>query len=152
MLLNITSIDFRAAKARLLPWLLVGTLLVGFAEEMVTRGVLVVGFRQAGWNELAVWLGSSILFGLLHAINVLFGQSAKMTVTQIVLAFVAGTALFVTLVSTGSLLVGMVLHALWDFGALGIQATGGKQRRVAGFLSLATYGAALVSVWFVLAG
>ncbi len=151
-LLNISSIDFRAPKARLLPWILLGTLLVGFAEELVTRGILVVGFRQAGWSQLAVWLGSSILFGLLHAINVLFGQSGKTTIIQIVLAFVAGTAFFVTLISTGTLLVGMVLHALWDFGTLGVQATDGKQRKATGLFALATYAAALGSIWFVLAG
>ena len=149
-LVNIASFDFRSPKARLLPWILLGTLLVGFAEELVSRGILVVGFRQAGWSELAVWLVSSILFGLLHAINVLFGQSGKTTIAQIVFAFVAGTALFVTLVSTGTLIVGMVLHALWDFGTLGVTATGGKQKPLAGLLSLVTYAAALVSIWFVL--
>lgn len=151
-LLNIASIDFRAPKAKLLPFILIGALLVGFAEELVTRGILVVGFRQAGWSELAVWLGSAVLFGLLHAINVLFGQSGKTTIIQIVLSFVAGTALFITLVSSGTLIVGMALHALWDFGTLGVQATSGKQRKVTGVLALATYVAALVSVWFVLAG
>jgi membrane protease YdiL (CAAX protease family) len=148
-LLNIASIDFRAPNARLVPLILVGTLVVGFAEELATRGILVVGFREAGWSELAVWLVSSILFGLLHAINVLFGQSGKATVTQIVMAFIAGTALFVTLVSTGTLIVGMLLHALWDWGTLGMQATGGRQKPIAGVLGLVTYAAALASIWFV---
>jgi hypothetical protein len=65
------------------------------------------------------------------------------------MAFIAGTALFVTLVSTGTLIVGMLLHALWDWGTLGMQATGGRQKPIAGVLGLVTYAAALASIWFV---
>ena len=65
--------------------------------------------------------------------------------------FFAGTALYVTLMTTGTLIVGMVLHALWDFGTLGILATDAKQRTPAGVLALVTFAAALASVWFVIA-
>ncbi len=132
-LINVGSIDFRAPQARLLPLILVGTLIVGFAEELATRGVLVVGLRDGGVSEVWVWLVSSILFALLHAMNALFGQSVRTTLTQVVVAFVAGTAFYVTLMTTGTLLVAMALHALWDFGTLGLLATKGRQRPVAGF-------------------
>jgi membrane protease YdiL (CAAX protease family) len=150
-ILNIATIDWRSAKARLLPLLLVGTVLVGFAEELATRGQLVVGLRESGSSEVAVWLITSVLFALLHGMNVLFGQSGRATVTQILAAFFAGTALYVTLLTTGSLIVGMVLHALWDFGALGILATGREQRPVAGILGLATFLVAAAAVGFVIA-
>jgi membrane protease YdiL (CAAX protease family) len=149
-LINIGSIDFRAPQARLLPLLLVGTLLVGFAEELVTRGLLVVGLRDGGANEWVVWLVTSILFGLLHAMNALFGQSVKVTVTQIVAAFAAGTVLYVSLMVTGTLIVGMILHALWDFGTLGILATERQQKPVAGLLAMLTFVAGLVAVGFVI--
>jgi CAAX protease family protein len=149
--LNIATIDWRSAKARLLPLLLVGTLAVGFAEELATRGQLVVGLREAGSSEAVVWLVTSVLFALLHGMNVLFGQSGRATATQVVAAFLAGTALYVTLMVTGSLIVGMVLHALWDFGALGILATDRQQRPAAGILSLATFLVAAASVGFVIA-
>jgi uncharacterized protein len=148
-LLNIATIDVRSPKARLLPLLLVGTLLVGFAEELVTRGLLVVGLREGGANELVVWLVTSVLFALLHGINALFGQSGKATITQTVAAFFAGTVLYVTLMSTGTLIVGMVLHALWDFGTLGIMATDREQKPVAGILAMLTFLAGIVGVWFV---
>ena len=99
----------------------------------------------------AVWLISSVLFSLLHAMNALFGQSGRATLTQLVSALLAGTALYVTLMTTGTLIVAMVLHALWDIGTLGILATGAKQKTPAGVLGLLTFLAALVSVLFVIA-
>ncbi len=148
--INTATIDYRSPQAKLLPLVLLGCLLVGFAEELATRGLLVVGLREGGSAEWVVWLVSSVLFSLLHAMNALFGQSVQTTLTQLVMAFLAGTALYVTLMTTGTLIVGMVLHALWDFGTLGILATGAKQKPAAGVLALATFVAALASVWFVL--
>ena len=147
--INIATIDYRSPQAKLLPLVLVGCLFVGFAEELATRGLLVVGLREGGSTEVAVWLISSVLFSLLHAMNALFGQSGRATLTQLVSAFLAGTALYVTLMTTGTLIVGMVLHAVWDFGTLGILATGAKQKTPAGVLALVTFVAALASVWFV---
>jgi membrane protease YdiL (CAAX protease family) len=144
------GLDWRSAKARLLPLLLVGTLVVGFAEELATRGQLAVGLREAGSPEVAVWLVTSVLFALLHGMNVLFGQSGKATITQVVAAFFAGTVLYVTLMTTGSLIVAMVLHALWDFGTLGILATDRQQRPIAGILALVTFVVAAGAVGFVL--
>ena len=100
---------------------------------------------------MAVWLITSVLFSLLHAMNALFGQSVQATLTQLATAFFAGTAMYVTLMTTGTLIVGMVLHALWDFGTLGIVATDAKQKTPAGVLALVTFAAALASVWFVIA-
>ena len=139
-LINIALIGWRTPQARLLPLLLVGTLLVGFAEELASRGVLAVGLREAGASEVVVWLVTSVLFSLLHAMNVLFGQSGRTTLVQLVMAFFAGSALYVTVMSTGSLLVAMVLHALWDFGTLGILATERQQKPLAGLLAFATFG------------
>ena len=149
--INIATIDYRSPQATLLPLVLVGCLLVGFAEELATRGLLVVGLREGGSGELAVWLISSVLFSLLHAMNALFGQSGRATLAQLASTFFAGTALYVALMTTGTLIVGMVLHALWDVGTLGILATGAKQKTPAGVLALLTFVAALVSVFFVVA-
>ena len=147
--INIATIDFRSPKARLLPLILLGTLLVGFAEELATRGLPVVGFREAGLAEWQVWLLTSVLFALLHAMNALFGQSIQTTIVQVVMSFVAGTVLYVTRMTTGTLIVAMLLHALWDFGTLGIAATDAKQKQFAGLLGLVTFAVGLVAVGFV---
>jgi membrane protease YdiL (CAAX protease family) len=151
-LINIATIDFRSPKARLLPLILVGTLLVGFAEELATRGLPVVGLRESGFSEWQVWLITSVLFALLHGMNAFFGQSVQTTLVQIVMSFLAGTVLYVTRMTVGTLLVAMLLHALWDFGTLGIQATDAKQKPLAGILGLLTLLAGLVCVGFVVAG
>lgn len=148
----VSGIDWRSPQARaVLPMLAVGVLLVGFAEELLCRGLLVVGGREAGWGPWAVFLLSTGLFALLHGLNAFYGQSVAATVVQIGASFLAGAALYVTRLSTGSLLVAMLLHALWDFGSLGIAATGGRARTAAPFALLACWGVAVVAVPFVLA-
>ena len=147
--INISCIDWKSEAKPVLPWLVLGTLLVGFAEEVVTRGTLIVGLREAGWSETTVYLVCTALFALLHGINVLFGQSMRQTLTQIVMAFVAGTALYITRMTTGTLLTGIVMHAAWDFGTLGITATKSSQKPVGGALAISMFAISLVAVWFI---
>lgn len=119
----VARIDWRHDRARLIPLLGLGVLCVGGAEELLSRGLLVVGPQQAGWSLLGVWLFSSILFSLLHAINGFFGLPWPGVGLQLALAFLGGSAFFVTLMATGSLLAAVVLHAVWDLGTLGMGAT-----------------------------
>lgn len=95
-------------------WLGIGTLLVGFNEELLTRGLAVVGGRGA-MHERWVWVFSGAIFGLLHAPNAFFGQSVPATLQQIAFAFGVGLTYYVTRRVSGTLVVTMVLHALWDY-------------------------------------
>ncbi len=95
-------------------WLAVGCILVGFSEELLTRGLAIVGGRGS-MHEKWVWVFSGIIFALLHAPNAFFGQSVGGTAFQMVFAFAIGTAYYVTRRVSGTLIVTMVLHALWDF-------------------------------------
>jgi uncharacterized protein len=92
----------------------VGCLLVGFSEEMLTRGTGLVGLR-GGFGEALSWFFSCLLFGLIHALNVVFGQSLGSTVQQILIAFLAGSVLYVTRRVSGTLVACMLLHAWVDF-------------------------------------
>lgn len=94
-----------------------GVLLVGFSEESLTRGLGLVGLRGS-MPELGAWFVSCLIFGLIHAINALFGQDLGTTLFQIGFAFMAGTLLYVTRVASGLLVVAMLAHALWDFSTL----------------------------------
>lgn len=80
-----------------------------------------------------VWIVSGALFGVLHGINVLFGQSGRDTVRQVFFAFAVGSSFYVTRQVTGTLIVGMVLHAAWDFGFLATDATNGEQSQLQAF-------------------
>ncbi|MFN8126777.1 MAG: CPBP family glutamic-type intramembrane protease [Candidatus Nanopelagicales bacterium] len=99
--------------AQFVALVLLGSILVGFCEELITRGVLVVGFR-ATWTEPMVWLGSTLLFALLHLPNWVFGAGPG-AVAQVVLAFLSGTALYLARRVSGLLVMPMFIHGLWDF-------------------------------------
>lgn len=92
----------------------IGCLLVGFSEEILTRGTGLVGLR-GGFGEALSWFASCLLFGLIHALNAAFGQSLGSTVQQIFFAFLAGSVLYITRRVSGTLVVCMLLHAWIDF-------------------------------------
>ena len=95
-------------------WLAIGCVFIGFSEELLTRGLAIVGGRGS-MHEKWVWLFSGVIFALLHAPNALFGQSVGTTIFQMVFAFAIGTSYYVTRRISGTLIVTMVLHSLWDF-------------------------------------
>lgn len=116
-------------------WLGVGTLLVGFGEEMLTRGTGLVGLR-GGFGEPLAWFFSCLLFGLIHALNLFFGQSPGSTAQQIAVAFVAGSVLYVTRRVSGTLVVCMLLHAWIDFTTFAFSEAATDARSVFVVLSL----------------
>lgn len=97
-------------------WLaMLGSLLVGFCEEMATRGALIVGLRGT-LTEPWVWFISTLLFGLMHLPNWIFGAGPAASL-QVLLAFGGGSLLYLTRRLTGSLIFAMGLHAIWDFSS-----------------------------------
>jgi membrane protease YdiL (CAAX protease family) len=113
-------------------WLALGTAMVGFSEEITYRGLAVVGFR-GGYSEVKVWLFASILFGLLHGANVVLGQGAGPTVRQVIFAFVLGSVFYSIRRITGTIIIPMVIHAIWDFGSFSHvagKATAGAAEKV----------------------
>jgi membrane protease YdiL (CAAX protease family) len=95
-------------------WLATGTLLVGFSEELLTRGLSIVGARGS-MHEKWVWAFSGLVFGLIHVPNIVFGQAIGPTIQQVVFAFAVALTYYVTRRIAGTLVVTMLLHALWDF-------------------------------------
>jgi membrane protease YdiL (CAAX protease family) len=128
--------------AAMILWLAIGTALVGFSEEIAYRGLAVVGFR-GGYSEVKVWLFTSILFGLLHGVNVILGQGAVLTVRQVVFAFVLGSVFYAIRRISGTIVVVMVLHALWDFGSF-THVAGKATGAAAVQTNIATAGAGLL--------
>jgi membrane protease YdiL (CAAX protease family) len=94
--------------------LAVTTTFIGIAEETMFRGVFVVGLRRLGRSEMNVWFWSSLAFALIHAGNAFVGGGAGVGV-QVVLAFFGGTLFYISRRATGTLLVPIMLHALFDF-------------------------------------
>lgn len=107
-------------------YLLVAVLLgvfVGFAEEFVCRGMLLVGLR-ANMQEVAVWALTCVLFGLMHGVNIFLGQAVGPTLQQIVLATIQGSGFYILRRYFGSLVWAMVLHGFWDFSIFVHEASG----------------------------
>lgn len=125
--------------------LALGTLLVGFGEEMLTRGTGLVGLR-GGFGEPLSWFFSCLLFGLVHALNVFFGQSIGSTFQQIVIAFVAGSVLYITRRLSGTLIVCIVLHAWIDFTTFAFSDAATKAESPFGILGVAQWGAFILAV------
>ena len=119
--------------------------LVGFNEELTSRGLLLTGLR-AHSREIAVALISSALFGLMHGVNIVLGQSLADTLPQIGSAFVQGLTFYIVRRVTGSLIGAMALHGAWDFSVFTLGATDGSNPL--GALAFLAGLVALVGVWF----
>jgi hypothetical protein len=145
ILVGLATADWSDKDASLVAWLLVGTLFVGIAEETLTRGLLLVGFR-AGMGEVGAWFWTSVLFGVLHALNIVFGQSVGDTMRQIVFAFVFGSVLYACRRATGLLVVPIVLHGLWDFTTFLASGSDATTSSAAGLQGIVVYGAVIVTI------
>lgn len=112
--LRMLSIDYGAAGFEVVAtWLLAGVF-IGFAEEVLTRGFVVNMLRKSGNRELAVALISSALFALLHAGNLLTGQSLFATLIQLVYTFAFGICMYLAMRVTGTIIAPILLHASTD--------------------------------------
>lgn len=119
-------------SAELLLWSSLGALGVGFGEEMITRGSLVVGLRSR-FSENQVWLFSTLLFSALHVPNVLFGLPLWAMPFQVLLTFIIGSGLYAMRRLSGTLLLPMLLHGLWD-SSLFLNVATGQQPSAAQYL------------------
>lgn len=112
--LHLLSIDYGAAGFEVVAtWLLAGVF-IGFAEEVLTRGLVVNLLRRAGQREIAVAAISSALFALLHAGNLLSGQSLFATAFQLVYTFAFGVCMYLAMRVTGTIIAPILLHASTD--------------------------------------
>lgn len=129
--------------------LAVGVALVGFSEEMMTRGLGLVGYRGSlseGW----AWFAMSATFGLLHGLNLLFGQALLPTLQQIGISFVAASVFYVLRRVSGALVWAMALHATWDFASFvgsSVPAGPGAILALGSFLQYAGMLVGLIAAW-----
>ncbi|MFV0286520.1 MAG: lysostaphin resistance A-like protein [Demequina sp.] len=111
--LGLIATDYSAIGPEFLLTAVILGVLVGFAEEMMARGVLLTGLR-ARLGERSVWLLTSLMFGVFHLINLALGAPA-IGAAQVVTAGLSGSIFYVARRLSGTLLVPMLLHGAWDF-------------------------------------
>jgi uncharacterized protein len=109
------SLDYAGAGAALIgAWMLTG-LFVGFAEEFLTRGLVIRITRAGGHGEIAVALTSAGIFAALHIGNVFTSdQAIATTALQVVYTFFFGICMYLALRVTRTLVAPILLHASTD--------------------------------------
>jgi len=149
--LRFVAIDYdKVGVDVVLTWLLTG-LLIGFSEEVLTRGLVVNLMRKAGHREIAVALVSAALFSLLHAGNLLSGQELLPTMIQLLYTFAFGILMYLALRVTGTILAPILLHASTDPSIFLLTAypSAGALTPFAAFGNIAVIVAGLVMIFFI---
>lgn len=85
------------------------TLMVGFVEETVYRG-LILHILLRHKSVTAAVLTSSLLFSVTHVLNMLSGQSAEDTLVQLVYALLTGAALALLIVKNHNIIPLIIYH------------------------------------------
>lgn len=112
--LHFAGIDYAKAGGGLVAAWVVSSLFIGFAEEFLTRGLVVNLMRKAGYREIVVALVSAALFAALHAGNLLSGQSVLATGLQLLYTFAFGICMYLALRVTGNLIWPILIHGTTD--------------------------------------
>jgi membrane protease YdiL (CAAX protease family) len=92
---------------------------IGMAEELLCRGIMAETLlEQYGTDKkgtLKAVLISSLIFGLVHLVNLTSGAAFNSIIMQALQAFIFGCLLSTVYFRTGNLWVTIVIHAIWDF-------------------------------------
>ena len=100
-----------------LPVVFLTFLTVGFTEELGFRGIGIAGFQQV-YSLRRSWLLASGLFGVAHIVNVFQGEALTHAVGQVVVTTLMGLVFGLLAIKSGSLILAMVAHGLWDVMAV----------------------------------
>jgi membrane protease YdiL (CAAX protease family) len=124
---------------------------IGVAEELATRGLAVKMLRDAGRSERVVAVVSSVLFALMHTINLISGMAVSTVAATVGYTFCFGMCMYLTMRVTGTIWAAIVLHGVTD--PTTFLSTGGIDQSVNAqgtgwttFASLATIGFMLLAV------
>lgn len=123
IILRLVGTNWSAYSVSVVLALLFVGLCVGFAEELLTRGLVVSMLRKGGHGERLVLVVSALLFALLHVGNALSGQAFATVAITVVYTFGFGAMMYLSLRITGRLVWVILLHAATD--PITILATGG---------------------------
>lgn len=130
IVLRVLGIDWTKNPVSVVALVLVSGLFVGFVEELLCRGIAVKMLRAAGHGEFLVAALSSLLFGLLHATNLLSGQSLLQTGIQVFYTIGFGVLMYLTMRVTGFIVAAIILHGFTD--PMGFLASGGLSELASG--------------------
>ena len=113
-ILRLAATNWSAYSVAAVLSLLFAGLCIGFAEELITRGVAVNLLRRGGHGERVVFVLSSVIFGILHGINLVTGQPLLTVGVTVLYAMGFGAMMYLSMRATGSIVPAMLLHASTD--------------------------------------
>lgn len=133
--------------------ILAAGVLVGFAEELLFRGVWLRSMRVGGRSEGHAAVITTFAFGLFHLPNILIGGGAA-TFAQVFFAAMSGFGLYLFRRGFSWIVPAMIAHGLWDMSSF-IAADGraDEQSLMFGlgsatfFIGLALAVATIIHVW-----
>jgi len=130
-------------------FIVANTMLVGWSEELMFRGLWLRGLHRSFGIWTAI-LGSSAIFGAMHVANVFLTGDLRAALVQATAAFLSGLFLAAVRLRTASLWTGIVLHGLWDAGTFLVAA--GAAAKVPVPTAMGDYGSIVMSLPLALVG
>jgi membrane protease YdiL (CAAX protease family) len=103
--------------------ILLNCALASLSEELMFRGILL----QSARTVLAFWpavLGSTLVFGAAHSLNVVLTGELAPALVQSAAAFISGLVFAAIRLCTGSIWPSVVTHGLWNAGMFLMLAAG----------------------------
>lgn len=95
---------------------------ISLVEEIVFRGVMLFLlldiFRKHKLKNFLSVLISSAIFSLFHLANLFADMDIGSVLLQVVYTFLIGGMLAITTIKTKNIWMGVIIHALFDFGGL----------------------------------
>jgi uncharacterized protein len=146
VVLHLVGLDWSLFDPGHLLAVLAASVLVGFAEETLFRGVVLRSLRQGDRSEGTAVLWTTLWFGGFHLTNLLLGEPGA--VLQVGFAALTGTGLYLARRGTGTIVAAMALHGAWDFSSflVGVHAPEGGVGAAANFLIVVVYALAAVTL------
>lgn len=154
--LSFAAVDAGAYAAGVIAVVLVLGLLIGVAEEVLARGLMVNLLRRAGYREVWVAVLSSLLFAVMHLLSV-WGSGVAMVIL-VAYTFCFGLCMYFTLRVTRNLLWPILVHATTDPATLlrtggvdggGVEVASTALSGIAGLGNFVVIALGLVLVWCV---
>lgn len=113
ILVRLAGMDWDSIEPASLLVVIASGVLVGFAEEMLFRGVFLRSLRTSGRTEAKAALLTAVAFGLFHLPNAFVGGGA-ISAIQVLLAGGTGATLYAFRRHRGFILTGTIAHGIWD--------------------------------------
>lgn len=110
---RLVGIRWSEVPPDLLLAILTSGILVGFAEEILFRGIFLRSMREGGRPEAAAAIWTAVCFGLFHLPNMFLG-TGLIGMLQAVMAALSGSILYAFRRHYGVIWPAMVAHGAWD--------------------------------------